>query len=106
MIENMPINQLRSHLLTLHKALVDETQKSYEETHGTISNPHALFRLLVEEPAFQWLRPLSETIVSIDEALETDPLASKQAIIGMSMRRVHDLPSSWDGCVKQNKVAL
>lgn len=82
----MPINQLKSDLLTLHKALLDEVKKTYEETHGAIANPGVLFRLVVEDQAFQWLRPLSETIVAIDEALETDPPASPKAIIGM----VHD----------------
>lgn len=47
-----------------------------------------MFKLLVEEPSFQWLRPLSETIVAIDEALETNPPASHQAIVEMVHNRL------------------
>jgi hypothetical protein len=87
-------DQLRSSLLALHKTLVDRTKLMYEATHGPVAGPAALFRLVVEEPSFQWLRPLSETIVAIDEALETEPPASHEAIVAMvKLRLFPDTPT-------------
>ncbi|QQR60910.1 hypothetical protein IPH19_00345 [Candidatus Uhrbacteria bacterium] len=79
---------LRSALLSLHKTLIDQAKQSYESTHGPIVGPAALFRLVVEEPSFQWFRPLSETIVAIDEALENNPPATHEAIVAMVKLRL------------------
>gem|GEM_PF-6384110 len=82
------IYQLRSDLLELHKQLVDISKYEYQKIHGPIAGPAALFKLLVEHSLFQWLRSLSETIVAIDEALETNPPATQEAIIKMIHRRL------------------
>lgn len=87
-------DQLRSGLLALHKALVDAEKSKYEKTHGPVGGPGALFKLLVDDPSFQWLRPLSETIIAIDEALETDPPASHQAIVEMVRGRLFPSPTT------------
>ncbi len=84
----MTNDELRSSLLALHKALLDEATKTYELLHGTIGGPTALFKLLLEEKSFQWLRPLSETIVSIDEALETEPPATNASLLAMTKGRL------------------
>jgi hypothetical protein len=81
-------DELRHALLGLHKSLVDYAKTSYESTHGPVGGPANLFRLLVDDPAFQWLRPLSETIVAIDEALETEPPATHAAIVAMVRGRL------------------
>jgi hypothetical protein len=81
-------DELRSTLLALHKTLVNQVKSSYEAIHGPVAGPAALFRLLVDEPAFQWLRPLSETIVGIDEALEKSEPASPEAVVEMVRGRL------------------
>ena len=87
---------LRSTLLSLHKTLLDQAKLKYESTHGPIAGPAALFRLVLEEPSFQWMRPLSETIVAIDEALESDPPASHEAIVAMvKLRLFPDTPTTF-----------
>jgi hypothetical protein len=63
------VRALRLSLLGLHKALIDTERRRYERDHGRIENPHAALRLVLEAPAFQWLHPLAEVIVQMDEKL-------------------------------------
>lgn len=81
-------DKLRSSLLALHKILLDDTTKKYEAIHGKIANTGTLFNLVVNDAYFQWLRPLSETIVAVDEALETEPPATHAAIVGLVRGRL------------------
>src|SRR5512137_1201965 len=67
---NPPLAELREALLRLHKALVDSERASYEQTMGSIASPNHFLQLLTTDPWFAWLHPLSELIVTIDEALE------------------------------------
>jgi len=62
--------RLREALLHLHKALVDSERVGYEQNIGTIPSPNHFLRLLTEDPWFAWLHPLSELIVTMDEALD------------------------------------
>jgi hypothetical protein len=65
------LEKVRLALLTLHKALVDSERASYEQTMGTIPSPNHFLKLLTDDPWFAWLRPISQLIVSMDEALDT-----------------------------------
>ncbi|HZE98039.1 MAG TPA: hypothetical protein VE981_13500 [Planctomycetota bacterium] len=51
----------------LHKALIDETQREFEKTHGRITNPYALFTIVANDPAFAWLQPMTSAIVEVEE---------------------------------------
>jgi hypothetical protein len=64
------LEALRGPLLTLHKALVDSERIEYEKTIGAIRSPNHFLQLLTNDPWFAWLSPLSQLIVSIDEALD------------------------------------
>ena len=64
------VNGLREALLNLHKALVDSERASYEQTMGSIQSPNQLLQLLINDPWFAWLHPLSLLIVAMDEALD------------------------------------
>jgi hypothetical protein len=66
------LDTLRSSLLVLHKALVESERVEYEKTIGKIQSPTHFLRLLTTDPWFAWLSPLSQLIVSIDEALDAD----------------------------------
>ena len=69
------LQALRDSLLSLHKALVDSERVEYERTIGKIQSPNHFLKLLVSDPWFAWLSPLSQLIVSMDEALgEKEPL--------------------------------
>jgi hypothetical protein len=69
--------QVRSALLNLHKTLVDSERVSYEKTVGEVKSPNHFLQLLISDPWFVWLHPLSELIVSMDEALgDKEPLTT------------------------------
>jgi hypothetical protein len=52
---------------TLHKALIDATQREFEKTHGRITNPYALFTIVANDPAFAWLQPMTRAIVELED---------------------------------------
>lgn len=71
-------------MLALHKALVDSERVSYEQTIGAIQSPNHFLNLLTSDPWFAWLHPLSQLIVTMDEAMdEKEPwtAADKEALL-------------------------
>jgi hypothetical protein len=76
MEKNGQLSELRNAVLHLHKTLVDSERVSYEQTMGTIRSPNHFLQLLSSDPWFAWLRPMSQLIVAMDEALEGDDAAS------------------------------
>jgi hypothetical protein len=89
------VRALRLALLTLHKALLDTERQRYEKDHGRIENAHVVLRLVMEAPAFQWLHPLAELIVQMDEKLADDgaiDVAQSEAFV----ERVRNLLHSQD----------
>lgn len=60
---------LRDAFFQLHKTLVDSERVEYERVMGTIDSPAEFVRLLMTDSWFSWLRPYSQWIVSMDEAL-------------------------------------
>jgi hypothetical protein len=79
--ERQRLTAVRNILLNLHKALLDSERTSYEITHGTIASPAAFLQLLINDPAFSWLKPITSLIVAIDEALAAKkPPATSQTL--------------------------
>ena len=66
---NDALRSLNDRLLALHGALLQRERAAYEATHGPTA-PAELLRLLLNDPQFAWLRPLSAIIAQIDEALD------------------------------------
>jgi hypothetical protein len=64
------LQEFRDALLILHKALIDSERETYEKTGATIATPNQFLQLLMNDPWFAWLRPLSQLIVVMDEALQ------------------------------------
>src|SRR5690242_19873508 len=84
-----PLQALRVPLLALHKTLVDSERIEYEKTIGKIRSPNHFLQLLTSDPWFAWLSPLSQLIVSIDEALDgKEPLtaAAVEALVQACFR--------------------
>lgn len=53
-----------------HSALLDFAKGEYEFLHGPVKGPYALYSLVMNDPAFQWLRPLSGIMATLDEVLD------------------------------------
>jgi hypothetical protein len=66
------LQELRDALLDLHKTLLDSERAVYETKVGPIKSPHHFFQLVSSDPWFAWLRPISQLIVAMDEALDAD----------------------------------
>lgn len=63
------LDAARRGLVRVHKALIDAEQVRYERTHGRIDSAGRLLQLVVNDPAFAWVRPLSSLIVRMDALL-------------------------------------
>jgi catechol 2,3-dioxygenase len=70
------LRDVRLRLLDLHKVLLDDTKAAYEMDRGRIPSNATLLQLVINDPWFAWLRPLSELVVRIDVALQPDGAAS------------------------------
>jgi hypothetical protein len=66
------LRDVRKALLRLHKTLLDAERVHYERVNGRIEGGGILLQLLIHDPWFGWLRPLSELVVQIDERLDAD----------------------------------
>lgn len=74
------LRELRSVLLRLHKALLHSEKAVYEQFYGRIPSSGEFFRLVIEHDWFNWLRPMSQFIVQIDDVLNSkEPMTLGQA---------------------------
>jgi hypothetical protein len=61
------LDRMAAAMRTLHKALIDQTQREYERSHGKVNSPYALFALVTSDPAFAWLQPMTRLIVEMED---------------------------------------
>ena len=61
------LNAVHGGLLRVHKALIDHQRVQYELDRGPVGTPLQFLKVVLDDPAFAWLRPMSELIVQIDE---------------------------------------
>ena len=66
-------------LSELHRCLLAAVQISFEKVYGRVPNSGALLQLVVNDPLFAWLRPLSALIAEIDDLEEEQINAAKIA---------------------------
>ena len=106
-----PLQELRDALLDLHKALIDSERAVYETKVGPIKSPHHFFQLVSSDPWFAWLRPVSQLIVAMDEALDADePLTSDNVDMLMKesvfqANRFKKTASVKTGAIRKNNCA-
>lgn len=73
---------LASALREFHSALLAFARQEYEFLHGPVKNPFELYSLVMNNPEFQWLRPLSGLMATLDEVLDTKGLQLTQRQLG------------------------
>ena len=66
------VDRARDALLRLHKALLDHERGRYETMHGRVAGAADFLQIVIHDPAFAWLRPVSELVVQMDELLHVD----------------------------------
>jgi hypothetical protein len=104
--ERKLLTDLRDALLPLHKTLLEWERKAYERLHGRKMSGGELLKVIVADPQFAWLRPVSELIVRIDEALDAeapDTIVDVDAIVSKARRVV--MPDETEGQYAQRYLA-
>ncbi|MEO7360119.1 MAG: hypothetical protein ABI120_07310 [Gemmatimonadaceae bacterium] len=69
----------RDDLLRVHRALLHVERLRYEKVHGRIANNGLFLQLAIGDPWFDWLRPMGQMVLLIDERME-----DKDAPLGVS----------------------
>lgn len=64
--------EVRRGLLGLHKALIVAEQLTYERINGRVGSTGQLLQLVLNDPWFTWLHPLSQLVIRVDELLDDD----------------------------------
>lgn len=89
--ERRLLTDLRRVLLPLHKTLLEWERKTYERVHGRKMAGAELLRVIVSDPQFAWLQPISGLIVRIDQTLDEeapDTTVDVDAIVSQARRLV------------------
>jgi len=75
------LDAARSLLLLLHRALLEVERTRYEKVRGRIANNSAFLQLVISDPWFDWLRPMAQLVLLIDERTsdKNSPLGSSEA---------------------------
>ena len=63
---------MRGGLLGLHKALILAEQVTYERINGRVASTSELLQLVLNDPWFTWLHPLSQLVIRIDELMDNE----------------------------------
>lgn len=67
------MEQARDALLRVHRTLLEIERIRYERQHGRVPGAGAFLQLVLADPWFYWLRPISTLIALLDEWLDADP---------------------------------
>ncbi|MGA6826773.1 hypothetical protein ACO9S2_04055 [Nitrospira sp. NS4] len=99
---------VRYGLLGLHKALIVAEQLTFERIYGRVDSTGQLLQLVMNDPWFTWLHPLSNMVVRIDEMLEEeDRLTVEEVAVLLSEVRGMIRPSeTGDGFERSYYEAL
>ena len=75
------LKTMRDGMLRLHKSLLELERAAYERDVAPITSTGQYLNLVMDDPAFQWLRELSAFIVLVDEALaqKAPPITEEDA---------------------------
>lgn len=92
--------EVRRALMRLHRSLIDSERPRFEARRGGAVTNTQLLGALLEDPFFQWMRPFSQLMASMDEALFGDEPVTPQDARGF-VERAHALvaapPEDGDG---------
>jgi len=83
------VDVAREGLLAVHKALLEEERIRYEREVGPVGSAGRLLQLVISDPWFAWLHPLTELVVQMDElmtAKEPAPQGTWEALLRQAVR--------------------
>ncbi len=82
------LSEASNALLDLHLALMEAVKAGYEKVNGPIAGPGAMLHLLLNDPAFAWLRPISGMMAKLDEWTDDKKTPLDQAQVALALRQV------------------
>ena len=85
------LDRMAAAMRTLHKALIDQTQREYERAHGKVTSPYTLFSLVTSDPAFAWLQPMTRLIVEMEDLVGRKENPPTEAEIAEMRKRIDGL---------------
>ena len=77
------LDELARALRQTHSALLEAVKADFEGLNGKIGGPFHFFQLVTADPFFQWLRPLSGAMASLDELIDEKRLLQTAEISGI-----------------------
>jgi len=91
------LTELREAMLPLHKALLEFERVGYEATFGKIQSPYQFLKLVMEDPWFTWLAPMTQLITAMDEMLDAKKEPLTVAGVDAVVERVKTLLVATEG---------
>lgn len=91
------LTELREAMLPLHKALLEFERVGYEATFGKIQSPYQFLKLVMEDPWFAWLAPMTQLITAMDEMLDAKKEPLTVAGVDAVVERVKTLLVATEG---------
>ena len=82
----------RQALLHVHRVLLDAERVRFERMHGRIENSGTFLQIIMSDPWFAWLRPMSELIVQIDQWLDGEERSPDLAELLLAQARARLRP--------------
>ena len=75
------LDVVRTDLLRVHRGLLEAERRRFEKQHGLIANNSAFLQLVINDPWFDWLRPMGQMVLMIDERTsdKKQPLGSVES---------------------------
>jgi len=87
--------ELAHALRILHQRLLAATQMDFEKLYGRVDGAGALLQLVVNDPLFAWLRPLSQQMAALDELASEEIDAAIVDAARKSVARLIEEPSDF-----------
>ena len=91
------LTDLREAMLPLHKALLEFDRVGYEATFGKIQSPFQFLKLVMDDPWFTWLTPMTQLITVMDEMLDAKEEPLTVAAVDAVAARVKTLLVATEG---------
>jgi len=70
------LSGISNELRAVHRALIDAQRAEYEREHGRVA-PAEFLQVLINDPAYAWLGPLTGLVAKLDEALADEALQAR-----------------------------
>ena len=91
------LTDLREAMLPLHKTLLESERVGYEATFGKIQSPFHFLKLVMDDPWFAWLAPMTQLITVMDEMLDAKKEPLTAAAVDAVAERVKTLLVATEG---------